>query len=108
VWVDPYGNLREDTDGDKALDLTKDNVITYYTDPSNGDTRVKVFHATYSNPFPNTGADPNEMVALNEVHALWEAVSRLASRTAESRKIFTFIDKNANYALDEVPPIPLI
>jgi type IV pilus assembly protein PilY1 len=106
VWVDPYGNLREDTDGDQALDLTKDNIITYYTDPFNGDTRVKKFHVSTSDPFPNTSADPNETAALNQVSALWEAGSNLALRSSATRKIFTFIDKNADGALQETIPDP--
>ena len=101
VWVDPYGNLREDTDGDKALDLTKDSVITYYTDPSNGDTRVKKFHVSTDDRFPDTSLNPDETAALNQVSALWEAGKNLSLRSAADRKIFTFIDKNANGVVDE-------
>ena len=101
VWVDPYGNLREDTNGDKALNLAEDNIITYYTDPSNGDTRVKKFHVSSTNLFPNTNADPDETVALNQVSALWEAGHNLSLKSAADRKIFTFVDKNANGAVDE-------
>jgi type IV pilus assembly protein PilY1 len=101
IWVDPDGNLREDTDGDWALDLTKDNVITYYTDPSNGDTRVKKFHVSSTNLFPDTSANPDETAALNQVSALWEAGKNLWLRSAAGRRIFTFIDKNANGVVDE-------
>ncbi len=106
IWVDPYGNLREDTNGDHALDLAVDNVITYYTDPSNGDTRVKKFHVSSTNLFPDTNADPDETAALTQIHSLWEAGSRLASRSPSDRKIFTFIDKNANRTLDELASGP--
>jgi type IV pilus assembly protein PilY1 len=101
VWVDPYGNLREDSDGDRALDLTKDDIITYYTDPTNGDTRVKKFHVSPSNPFPDTTGDPDETGALNEVRALWEAGHQLSLRNAAERRIFTFIDRSADGVLDE-------
>lgn len=55
LWVDPWGNLREDTNGNLKLDLTNstllqteradaDMIITYTTDASTGDTRVIRYH----------------------------------------------------------------
>jgi type IV pilus assembly protein PilY1 len=121
LWVDPWGNLREDTDSDGRMDLTNssdgtgaadvDKVIVYTTD-SNGDTQV----IRYTNHYlydPRNGLngdcylgyltpavtcpDPTdsnnyELVSINQIVPIFEAGDMLRQRSADSRKIFTFID----------------
>jgi type IV pilus assembly protein PilY1 len=101
LWVDPYGNLREDSDQDQTLDINQDKILSFFTDPSTGDTKVKRFDVSSAIPYPDLSTSPYEVVSLNEVKPLWEAGKNLASRSPSTRKIFTFIDKNANQVVDE-------
>ncbi|MBW2023488.1 MAG: hypothetical protein JRI51_11680, partial [Deltaproteobacteria bacterium] len=101
LWVDPYGNLREDTDLDHELDVTEDRVITFFQDPGTGDTKVKRFDVSESTPYPDVATASPEIVDLNEVNALWEAGRQLAQRSPYDRKIFTYLDKDENGRVDE-------
>ena len=100
LWVDSQGNLREDTDQDHALDVTVDRVITYFIDPATGDTRVKRFNVSTSNPYPNVDSDPYTLLQMNQVISVWEAGTRLAQRNATSRTIFTYLDKDKDGQVD--------
>jgi type IV pilus assembly protein PilY1 len=133
LWVDPWGNLREDTDSDGRMDLTNssdgtgaadvDKVIVYTTD-SNGDTQVIRYtnHYLYDPrnglngdcylsylgvtcPDP-TDANNYELVPINGITPIFEAGDMLRQRSAASRKIFTFIDGNGED--DDTPPDGLI
>ncbi len=94
LWIDSDGKLREDTDGDHALDPTKDKWIQYYQDPGTGDTRIKEHHL---------GADEAnyDEVDLEEIKPIWEAGKKLLARDPDDRLIFTYIDKNKDQIIDE-------
>ena len=107
LWVDEYGNLREDTDGDLALDVTQDKVIKYFTDAVTGDTMVKKFTVNSSNPYPDTN-DVNCVTSgtcleatLEEINPIFEAGKLLAERDPDGRRIFTYIDQNNDGVVDE-------
>jgi type IV pilus assembly protein PilY1 len=97
LWVDPMGNLREDTVQDLILDLNADRPLKFFLDPETGDTMLKRFDAAPVPDFNGTF----EVVKLDEIVPLWEAGSNLASRSASSRKIFTFVDINGDGLVDE-------
>jgi len=108
LWVDEYGNLREDTDQDHALDVTKDKVIQYFLDVATGDTKVKKFTVSATTPYPDT-SDTNclangtcQEATLEEINPIFEAAKLLAARGADERKIFTYIDKDNDGVVDEV------
>lgn len=100
LWVDTYGNLREDSDGDLSLDVEKDKVIEYFFDPDTGDTKIKRFSVSSTNPYP-ASSDPYEEVELDDIKPLWEAGDLLAQRDPDERKIFTYIDKDKDGVVDE-------
>jgi len=100
LWVDSRGNLREDTDQDHALDVTVDRVITYFIDPATGDTKIKRFNVSTSNPYPNVDSDPYTLLQMNQVIPVWEAGTRLAQRNATGRTIFTYLDKDKDGVVD--------
>ena len=122
LWVDPWGNLREDSNQNGILDLenssdtpvadsTVDKIVVYATDttggaiihrykvhhnydPRNGnsaDCRLNLFSATCPDL---TSASNYETVALDEILPIFEAGEKLRQRSADTRKIFTFIDGN--------------
>ena len=107
LWVDPYGNLREDSElsgpgsQDHCLNVSQDKILSFFTDPSTGDTKVKRFDVTTANPYPDLSTSSYEVFSLNEIKPLWEAGKLLADRAPNSRKIFTFIDKDGDKVVDE-------
>jgi type IV pilus assembly protein PilY1 len=101
LWVDPKGNIREDTDGDLSLDVTKDNIVEYYLDPLSGDTRIEVFTVSDTEPYPDTTPGTGDLtVQLHEVKPLWEAGQRLADRLPSSRNIYTYLDDDEDGQVD--------
>lgn len=101
IWVDPYGNMREDTNLNHTLDIGTDKIITHFLDSSTGDTRVKRFSVSTSVPYPDTESASYETLELDEINAIWEAGGMLAQRSAADRKIFTYIDKDEDGVVDE-------
>ncbi|MFO7713532.1 PilC/PilY family type IV pilus protein [Desulfosarcina sp.] len=123
LWVDPWGNLREDTNGNGRLDLTNttevnaaidvDTIIEYTID-SNGDTKIRryISHHQYNPRNGNsstcildsltpaqtcpdlTNASNYETVEINQIAPIFEAGEKLRQRNPDTRKIFTFIDGN--------------
>ena len=100
LWIDSHGNLREDSNHNLALDIGEDKILSYFLDPATGDTKIKRFDVTVDSPYPDQEADPDEVLELDEINPLWEAGSLLSLRNAAERKIFTYIDKNGNGAVD--------
>jgi len=116
LWVDPCGNLREDTDGDLQLDkqntnsgstrVEADRIIEFITD-ANGDTKILRFTSHYLyNPDNDDNCncildelDPvqscavaSEELAIDQINPLFEAGELLSERDPATRKIFTFLD----------------
>ena len=97
LWVDPYGNLREDSDTDAKYDPTKDKIIDFFQD-SVGDTKVRRYAIDNDNPYSKDGA--TETIYMEELVPLWEAGKNLWNRSAavrasgssDGRRIFTSID----------------
>ena len=101
LWVDPMGNLREDTNQNLKLDLNEDKALRYFLDPETGDTMLKRYNVSDTAPYPDFENDPYVLVYLDEIEPLWEAGSNLALRSSSSRKIFTFVDINGDGLVDE-------
>jgi type IV pilus assembly protein PilY1 len=95
LFVDAFGNLREDTNGDGRLVYTDDNIIVTRYDTAS--TSVKVDR--YVDVDGNGKADsttPTATVTLTEVKPIWEAGKRLAQTAPTSRNILTWTDTNGN------------
>jgi type IV pilus assembly protein PilY1 len=107
LWVDPKGNLREDTVNDQVLDLGSDKIIKYFTDSLTGNTKVKVWNVNSTTPYPDTTTvAPDAIVDIDGIKPLWEGAKQLASRNPDDRKIFTFIDKNNDGVVEDSPNDP--
>ena len=102
VWVDIYGNLREDTNHNRVLDVDTDKIVTHFVDSDSGDTRIKRYAVSAGDPYPDLAAATYETVELDEIEAVWQAGQLLAERSASTRKIFTYIDFNDDDVVDEV------
>jgi type IV pilus assembly protein PilY1 len=104
LWIDPMGNMREDTpaggasEGDKALDITHDKIIKFVD--VGGETKIEKYLVSALEPYPDVDAImPDETVALSDMSAfspLWEAGAKLGHRAASDRKIFTYLDRDGD------------
>ena len=101
LWVDPRGNLREDTNQNGALDVGSDKILEFFLDSATGDTKVKRYDVSASNPYPDLDTGTYETVGLQDLNPLWEAGTLLADRDPDDRKIFTYLDKDKDEAVDE-------
>lgn len=101
IWVDEYGNLREDTNHDYRLVYNEDSIIQYYFDASSGEVLIKKWRDNDENCVPDTPeSSPYEVVPLSEIGCFWEAGKLLATRTAASRDIKTFVDADNDGVVD--------
>ena len=100
LWVDTYGNIREDTEPDHAMVYEEDKIIKFTTDTATGNTAIERYHDITG---PEGKADgladsttPFETVLISELKPQWEAGRQLALRDATDRKIYTFVDLDNN------------
>ncbi|HOP48575.1 MAG TPA: PilC/PilY family type IV pilus protein [Desulfobacteraceae bacterium] len=100
LWVDKRGYMREDTNGNHALDITVDKVIKYHVDGA-GNTTIRRFDVSADAPYPDVDNDPYESLYMDEIEPIWEAGRALSLRSPDDRNIFTFIDKNNDKVVDE-------
>ena len=100
LWIDSKGYLREDTNQNQALDIDIDRVVTYYLDPATGDTKLNRFDVSPGDPYPDLDLDTPTTVQFHEISPVWEAGSRLAQRSANTRTIFTYLDSDQDGVAD--------
>jgi type IV pilus assembly protein PilY1 len=104
LWVDAQGNLREDWTAagnsapDGVLDLGVDPIVTFFYDDASGKTKFQRRTVAPGDVY-GTSATPSEH-HLTELKPLWEAASKLASRSAFSRIIYTFVDLDGDKIVD--------
>ncbi len=82
-------NIREDTDGNKILNLYNDYAISFFFDNSTNTTMVHVMKDSNGDGIPDTSL-PDKNVS--EVKYLWDAGMSLWETPPDNRKIFTDID----------------
>jgi type IV pilus assembly protein PilY1 len=98
LWIDTFGNIREDTDGDRALVYDRDNIIRFITDEASGGTRLEIARDTDGDG--KADHDTSIPVSLETIHPLWEAGENLALRNPGERSIKTFVDSNGDGSVD--------
>lgn len=91
LFVDEFGNLREDTNGDGRLVYTQDNIIITRYDTVSSSVKVDRYADTDGNGVADS-ATPTTTVSLSEITPIWEAGKQLALTASTSRKIFTWLD----------------
>jgi len=97
MFLDSFGNLREDSDADNALIFKNDKIIRMRLDTSTNEVKADL----YKDTTPEDGdADPlgttdtvDSTVAIDATASLWEAGAKLAKRTI-TRDIYTWVDLN--------------
>lgn len=99
LWIDSFGNIREDTDGDKALVYKHDKIISFIFDEDVQETKVEVFSDTDGDGKADHDI-PDTTRSIEGIHPVWEAGSKLVLRDAFNRKIKTFVDKDDDGSVD--------
>jgi len=94
LWVDPFSNLREDTDGNLHLSYIEDKIVKFEFDEDDNETKVKRYSdddgdGQIDDPQP---AGFPQTISLDNINSLWEAGKKLAQTDAIYRNIFTFLD----------------
>jgi Tfp pilus tip-associated adhesin PilY1 len=103
LWIDQYGNIREDTDKDKALSVTDDYILLFSvdTDPSSptyNQTVVNRYHDIKGNGVIDQSVTDHavwvDKKLISGITPIWEAGKKLALRddTSDPRTIYTFVD----------------
>lgn len=119
LWVDPWGNMREDSNSNQTLDLADDKIIQFVVDDDNEVQVFKYGDGTdgYGDPdgirdtCPDPGCDPwmcGEDVCqadggggtMDDIIPIWEAGEELAETVTSDRNIKTWIDINNNGDVD--------
>jgi len=110
LFLDPFGNIREDTDHDGALVYQNDNIIVTRFDNNPAST---TYNHTVADRYQDTNGDgkpdsftPLPAIDINQVSAIWEAGNRLANMDSTSRKLLTWVDKNNNGVAETAEQIP--
>lgn len=97
LWIDRYGNVREDTNGNMALDMTSDYIVKMDYDVVQGAIAYR-YEDTNGNGLPddNVSADDFKAVggflAIENVKSLWEAGKLLLNRNLSSKPRNIFVD----------------
>lgn len=99
LWIDTFGNIREDTDGDRALVYKEDKIIRFIFDEASQETTVEIFSDTDGDGKADREA-PDATRSLEQINSLWEAGEKLALKNGFERKIKTFIDKDGDGRVD--------
>ena len=105
LFVDSFGNFREDTVKDGVLDYKTDLIITtrFDNDP-NSTTYRQVLVDRYADLDGDGVADSTTPTSsgdkLDTIKPIWEAGAELANTPSSSRKILTWIDPNDNGVAD--------
>ena len=106
LFVDTYGNLREDRGGsggaaDGKLVYTDDNIVQTRLDTATGDVKVDRFVDADGDGKADS-TTPYETVGLREMQGIWEAGKKLALRdlSASPRNLITWVDVDNDGVVD--------
>lgn len=90
LLIDPYGNIREDTNQNGSLEMTIDRILKFKVDPISNDTVAEKYADSNGDGIADSST-PESTVPLTDVNSLWEAGKRLALKSPEDRNLFTSI-----------------
>ena len=97
LFIDRYGNIREDSNDDGALTYKEDLLVRTRYDAD--DEKVKADRNQDMNE-DGLADTPAGTVALKEMKPIWEAGKRLALTDPNARTILTWVDVNNNERVD--------
>ena len=93
-FIDPrLGNssIRADSDSDKELEMTNDDIVHFRFDPADNVTKADLYRDGDGDGIKDTGS-PYSSVYFENVKSIWEASGRLWSTSPSDRTIYTTTD----------------
>ncbi len=90
LWVDPGGNLREDSDCDGKQILTEDKIVELVVNDK-GETEVWKYQDSNGDGVPDGSPQKGP---LYDIIPIWEAGKKLANMNVSARKIYAVVDTN--------------
>ena len=114
LFIDAFGNLREDTDGNAKLDYKNDKIVKTRVD--SGSVRVDKYVDANGDGLPDDrnsdglvkypeDCNPCDQT-LGDMSPIWEAGKRLALKDASTRTILTWVDSDHDGVVDAGEQIP--
>ncbi|MBI5056625.1 MAG: hypothetical protein HZB61_08430 [Nitrospirae bacterium] len=91
LFVDKYGNLREDFNANATLDMTSDYIVEMEYSAEVG-TTIKRYTDADGDGEKDSPDNPAAIVALEDLKAIWKGGDRLWQTPAANRTIFTTTD----------------
>ncbi len=99
LFLDAYGNLREDTNKDARLVLKQDRIVQMTLDAATNEVKANLFNDANEDGKPDTTI-PVLTIGLDDIAAVWEAGKQLALRDPNSRTIYTWVDSDNDGVVD--------
>ena len=99
LFLDAFGNLREDSDGDAKLILGNDLIVKTRLDVSTADVMVDRY-ADSNGDGKADSTTPTQTIGLKEMKPIWEAGKQLALMDPTARKILTWVDTDNDGIVD--------
>ena len=109
LFIDTFGNTREDTNQDGRLDYKVDRIIKTRFDAVSNSVKVDKYVDSDGDGLPNdqngdnlvTAADCNPCgKLLSDILPIWEAGKQLALKDASTRTILTWVDSDHDGVVD--------
>ncbi|HHL39368.1 MAG TPA: pilus assembly protein PilY [Deltaproteobacteria bacterium] len=98
-FLDVYGNLREDTNGDNKLVFSDDKIVQLRLDTATNEVKADLFTDADEDGSPDTST-PASTVSVDSLSTLWEAGEKLAEATKSDRNIYTWVDIDGDGTVD--------
>lgn len=109
LFIDTFGNTREDTNQDGRLDYKVDRIIKTRFDAVSNSVKVDKYVDSDGDGLPNDQNGDNQVTVadcnpcgnlLSDVLPIWEAGKRLALKDASARTILTWVDSDHDGVVD--------
>ncbi len=105
LFLDTFGNLREDTDADGRLIYGLDKIVRTRFDTATNNVLVDRYHDNDGDGKADN-ATPYETIGLREMKGIWEAGKRLALTAPANRTILTWVDLDNDGLVDSGEELP--
>ncbi|MGH7252388.1 MAG: hypothetical protein ACREIE_01175, partial [Nitrospiraceae bacterium] len=105
LFLDSFGNLREDTDADGRLVLQNDAIIKTRYDAAVSEVKVDRYADANGDGKADT-TTPFLTVGLKEIQGIWEGGKQLALMAASARNLLTWVDTDNDGVVDAGEQIP--
>lgn len=99
LFLDAFGNLREDSNGDGRLTYEDDLIVQTRFDATANQVVVDQFDDADANGLADS-ATPVNTIGLRNMAGLWEAGARLAQTAALARNLVTWVDLDNDRVVD--------